>query len=91
MSSGVIMYPSGAWSPLFDLCHYLLAALAVRSEVGQARSRAQPLATWMATMSASFAGSLLANPLMGKPVLAAVSNEYQVRDVQTDLDMTGEM
>ena len=91
VSSGVIMCPSGAWSPLFDLCHYLLAALAVRSEVGQARSRAQPLATWMATMSASFAGSLLANPLMGKPVLAAVSNEYQVRDVQTDLDMTGEM
>merc|ERR1719394_102043 len=32
----------------------------------------------MATMSASFAGSLLANPLLGKPVLAAVSNETQV-------------
>jgi len=29
-------------------------------------------------MSASFAGSLLANPLMGKPVLAALSNETQV-------------
>ena len=61
------------------MCHYLLAALAVRSEVGLTRSRAQPLATWMATMSASFAGSLLANPLLGKPVLAAMSNEYQVR------------
>ena len=41
--------PTGKWSPLFDVCHYLLAALAVRSEVGLARSKAQPLATWMAT------------------------------------------
>ena len=72
--------PTGKWSPLFDVCHYLLAALAVRSEVGLARSKAQPLATWMATMSASFAGSLLANPLLGKPILAAVSNEYHVRE-----------
>lgn len=68
----------GQWSPLFDVCHYLLAALAIRSEVGLARSKAKPLATWLATMSASFAGSLLANPLLGKPVLAAMSNEYQV-------------
>ena len=71
---------TGKWSPLFDICHYLLAALAVRSDVGLSRSRAQPLATWMAAMSASFAGSLLANPLLGKPVLAAVSNEYQVEE-----------
>merc|ERR1719348_1691075 len=32
----------------------------------------------MATMSASFAGSLLANPLLGKPILSALSNEYQL-------------
>ena len=74
---------TGKWSPLFDICHYLLAALAVRSDVGLSRSRAQPLATWMAAMSASFAGSLLANPLLGKPVLAAVSNEYQVEECPT--------
>ena len=67
-------------APLFDLCHYLLAALAVRADGGLGRSRSHPLATWLATMSASFAGSLLANPLLGKPVLAAVSNEYQVLD-----------
>ena len=88
----------GQFSPWFDLCHYTLAALAVRKEVGVSRARANPLATWLATMSASFAGSLLANPLLGKlwalaqtktlnviifnnsgkPVLAALSNEYQV-------------
>ena len=67
-------------APLFDLCHYLLAALAVRADGGLGRSRSHPLATWLATMSASFAGSLLANPLLGKPILAAVSNEYQVLD-----------
>ena len=53
------------FSPWFDLCHYTLAALAVRKEVGVARARTNPLATWLATMSASFAGSLLANPLLG--------------------------
>jgi len=68
----------GQFSPWFDLCHYTLAALAVRKDVGVSRARANPLATWLATMSASFAGSLLANPLLGKPILAAVSNEYQV-------------
>ena len=55
----------GQFSPWFDLCHYTLAALAVRKEVGVSRARANPLATWLATMSASFAGSLLANPLLG--------------------------
>ena len=54
------------FSPWFDLCHYTLAALAVRKEVGLNRSRTNPLSTWMATMSASFAGSLLANPLLGQ-------------------------
>ena len=55
----------GQFSPWFDLCHYTLAALAVRKEVKVSRARANPLATWLATMSASFAGSLLANPLLG--------------------------
>ena len=32
-------------------------------------TRSRPFATWLATLSASFAGSLLANPLLGKPVM----------------------
>ena len=51
-------------APLFDLCHYLLAALAVRADGGLGRSRSHPLATWLAAMSASFAGSLLCYPLL---------------------------
>jgi len=67
-----------AWSPLFDVCHFILAALAVRKEVGTEFSRSKPLATWLATMTASFAGSMIANPLLGKPILGALSNEYNV-------------
>merc|ERR1719411_2359944 len=68
----------GDFFPIFDLCHYILPAVAVRGDGGLARSKGNPLATWLATMSASFAGSLLANPLLGKPVLSALSNEYQL-------------
>ena len=54
------------WAPLFDICHFILAALAVRKEVGIPFSRSNPLATWLATMTASFAGSFIANPLLGE-------------------------
>ena len=68
----------GEYSLVFDLCYYTLASLSVRAEAGQSRRRHHPLATWVAAMSASFAGSLLANPLLGKPVLGALSDEWQV-------------
>jgi len=66
------------WSSLFNLCHFLLAALTVRKEVGLSFSRLHPLATWVATITAAFAGSLIANPLLGKPILSALSNEWNV-------------
>ena len=40
-----------------------------RKEVGVDFTRSRPFATWLATLSASFAGSLVANPLLGKPVI----------------------
>lgn len=66
------------YSLLFNVCHYLLASLAVRKEVGLSFTRSHPLATWLATMTASFAGSMIANPLLGKPILAALSSEFNV-------------
>jgi len=66
------------WFPLFDLAHFSLAALAVRKDVGLQFSRQKPLACWIATMTACFAGSIIANPLLGKPILGAVSNETTV-------------
>lgn len=78
LSSSQLQGLPAAWSPLFDICHFLLAALAVRKEVGAGFSRSNPLATWLATMTASFAGSMIANPLLGKPILGAMSSEYNV-------------
>lgn len=66
------------WAPWFDVCHFLLAALAVRKEVGVPFSRRNPLATWLATLTASFAGSMIANPLLGKPIFGALSNEFNL-------------
>jgi len=77
-ASNLQALPTNFFWPLFDICHFILAALAVRKEVGTGFSRQKPLATWLATMSASFAGSLIANPLLGKPILGAVSNETNV-------------
>jgi hypothetical protein len=37
----------------------------IRKEVGVPFSRRNPLATWLATLTASFAGSMIANPLLG--------------------------
>jgi len=78
LSASQLQSLPSAWSPLFDICHFILAALAVRKEVGLGFSRSNPLATWLATMTASFAGSMIANPLLGKPILGALSNEYNV-------------
>merc|ERR1711909_258900 len=78
LSASQLQSLPSAWSPLFDICHLILAALAVRTEVGVGFSRSNPLATWLATMTASFAGSMIANPLLGKPILGALSSEFNV-------------
>merc|ERR1712156_631456 len=75
LSKAELLALPGSYQTIFDLCHFLLAALAVRKEVGVEFTRSRPLATWLATLSASFAGSLVANPLLGKPVLGALSSE----------------
>ena len=49
-------------------CYHLILNPPVRKEVGVDFTRSRPFATWLATLSASFAGSLVANPLLGLPV-----------------------
>lgn len=78
VSADHLKHLSTTWSPWLDICHFLLSTIAVREEMGLPFSRSNPLATWLATMSACFAGSLLANPLLGKPILGALSNEYSL-------------
>jgi hypothetical protein len=63
---------------LFDVCHFILAAIAVRKEFGVPFTRTHPFAAWLAHLSASFAGSLVCNPLLGKPVFAALSSEQKL-------------
>merc|ERR1712013_730389 len=48
LSASQLQSLPSAWSPLFDICHFILAALAVRKEVGHGFSRSNPLATWLA-------------------------------------------
>merc|ERR1719474_2101697 len=63
---------------LFDVCHFLLAAIAIRKEFGLPFTRTHPFAAWLAHLSASFAGSLVCNPLLGKPVFGALSSEQKL-------------
>ena len=57
---------------LQDVCHFILVALAVRREVGVSFSRTHPLASWLATITTGFAGSLLANFLLGKTTVLSL-------------------
>uniref|UniRef100_A0A1B0G4V0 Uncharacterized protein n=1 Tax=Glossina morsitans morsitans TaxID=37546 RepID=A0A1B0G4V0_GLOMM len=61
--------------------HSLLAALAVREDLGtnaQAFSRKHPLACWLSTMLVIFSGAMVANALLGEPILAPLKNTPQL-------------
>ncbi|XP_026493838.1 trimeric intracellular cation channel type 1B.1 [Vanessa tameamea] len=67
--------------PYFDVAHSLLCALAVREDLGagaQAFSRKHPLSCWLSTMLVIFAGGMVANGLLGEPILAPLKNTPQL-------------
>lgn len=67
--------------PYFDIAHSLLCALAVREDLGmggQAFSRKHPLACWLSTMLMIFSGGMVANGLLGEPILAPLKNTPQL-------------
>lgn len=67
--------------PYFDIAHSLLCALAVREDLGpgaQAFSRKHPLACWLSTMLVTFSGGMIANGLLGEPILAPLKNSPQL-------------
>ncbi|XP_038211590.1 trimeric intracellular cation channel type 1B.1 [Zerene cesonia] len=67
--------------PYFDIAHSLLCALAVREDLGsgaQAFSRKHPLSCWLSTMLVIFAGGMVANGLLGEPILAPLKNTPQL-------------
>ncbi|CAH0394553.1 unnamed protein product [Bemisia tabaci] len=67
--------------PYFDIAHSVLCALHVREDLGagaQQFSRKHPLACWLSTMLVVFAGGMLANGLLGEPILAPLKNTQQL-------------
>lgn len=67
--------------PYFDVAHSLLCALAVREDLGsgaQAFSRKHPLALWLSTMLMVFSGGMVANLLLGEPMIAPIKNSPQL-------------
>jgi hypothetical protein len=60
-------------TPYFDIAHYLLMIASVRDDLGSngpTFSRRHPLSCWLSSMVVCFAGSLLANFLLGEPLIA---------------------
>ncbi|XP_062569775.1 trimeric intracellular cation channel type 1B.1-like [Saccostrea cucullata] len=61
--------------PYFDIAHYTLMCMAARDDApanaagGTAFSRKHPLSCWVSSMLLCFAGSLIANFLLGEPIL----------------------
>jgi len=62
----------------FNLCHMIVSTLSVRKDAGRPFGRTNPIAAWASCIMTVFAGSLVANPLLGKPILAALSDEAQL-------------
>uniref|UniRef100_A0A914RCY2 Trimeric intracellular cation channel type B n=1 Tax=Parascaris equorum TaxID=6256 RepID=A0A914RCY2_PAREQ len=59
--------------PYFDIAHYILMTIAVRDDLASGAaifSRKHPLSCWLSSMLMCFAGSFLANFLLGEPVIA---------------------
>lgn len=75
-SAAYLMSLPKAYYPWFDFCHIVLTVLGIRKEAGRAFGWDHPLATWISCLIACFAGSFVANPLLGKPVFAAFGDEY---------------
>merc|ERR1712156_164253 len=58
--------------PYFDLAHAVVCCLIIKEDMGSgaiAFSRKHPLALWFSSMMSIFAGSIIANFLLGEPSL----------------------
>ncbi|XP_074640899.1 trimeric intracellular cation channel type 1B.1-like isoform X2 [Tubulanus polymorphus] len=73
--------------PYFDITHYALMCLIVRddnqpstnsSSGSSIFSRKHPLACWISSMLLCFGGSILANFLLGEPILTPFKNHHAI-------------
>ena len=52
--------------PWFDVCHIILCVLSVRKEASRDFAWRHPFSAWLSCIIASFAGSFICGPLLGK-------------------------
>lgn len=67
--------------PYFDLAHAVVCCLAIKEDMGSGAiqfSRKHPFSLWIGSMIYIFAGSMLANGLLGEPVLTPLKNNNQL-------------
>ncbi|CAJ0951520.1 unnamed protein product, partial [Mesorhabditis belari] len=67
--------------PYFDVPHYIFSAIAVRDDLGPSAlqfARQHPFSCWLSTMMISFAGTLLANFLLGEAPIEPFRNHFDV-------------
>uniref|UniRef100_A0A183BU17 Uncharacterized protein n=1 Tax=Globodera pallida TaxID=36090 RepID=A0A183BU17_GLOPA len=67
--------------PYFDAAHYILMILSVREDLGSnfaAFSRRHPFSCWLSSMVVCFAGSFLANFLLGEPLVAVFRRQEDI-------------
>ncbi|XP_074640901.1 trimeric intracellular cation channel type 1B.1-like isoform X4 [Tubulanus polymorphus] len=68
--------------PYFDIANFILMSLMVREDSPQTGSsifsRKHPLACWISSMLLCFGGSILANFLLGEPILTPFKNHHAI-------------
>jgi len=66
------------WYPLFDIAHFICAAINLRTEHGPLHARQHPLASCTAMIISSFAGSFLTSLALGQPAVSPLQREDKV-------------
>jgi len=66
------------WYPVFDIAHFACAALQLRAEYGQSFARQHPVASCIAMVASSFAGSFLTSFALGLPAVSPLQREDKV-------------
>jgi len=67
--------------PYFDVAHYILTISSLREDLGPGYttfSRRHPLSCWLSSMLVCFAGSFLANFLLGEPIVAVLKKQEDI-------------
>ncbi|XP_071847337.1 trimeric intracellular cation channel type 1B.1-like [Apostichopus japonicus] len=67
--------------PVFDIAHYILMILQLRNDAGvgaEALAESNALACWLCGMLSCFGGKIVANFLLGQPVIAAFNSTKHI-------------